>query len=58
MLKPILCAYTQSTFSEEKLVDGTKLEDNANKFTFVWKKSIERFRTTLIEKSEPFIKSF
>lgn len=112
MLKLILCAYTQSTFSGRKIenslrdsirmmwlaqgevpsyrtinryrvhplmapiiqdcfvqfrnllvqekmidetaifIDGTKLEANANKFTFVWKKSIERFSTALIEKSK------
>ena len=43
---------------EEKLIDqqaifidGTKIEANANKFTFKWKKSIEKFQENLIEKS-------
>jgi transposase len=43
---------------EEKLIeqeaifiDGTKIEANANKFTFVWKKSIEKYNKSLIEKS-------
>lgn len=43
---------------EEKLInqeaifiDGTKIEANANKFTFVWKKSVEKFHHNLIEKS-------
>jgi transposase len=43
---------------EEKLIDqeaifidGTKIEANANKFTFVWKKSIEKYHANLIEKS-------
>ena len=43
---------------EEKLIDqeaifidGTKIEANANKFTFVWKKSIEKYHQSLIEKS-------
>jgi len=43
---------------EEKLIDqeaifidGTKIEANANKFTFVWKKSIEKYHKALIEKS-------
>jgi transposase len=43
---------------EEKLIDqeaifidGTKIEANANKFTFVWKKSIEKYHKGLIEKS-------
>ncbi|WP_251032311.1 IS1182 family transposase [Mesobacillus foraminis] len=111
MLKIILCAYTQSTFSGRKIeallkdsirmmwlaqgyepsyrtinrfrvqpevkdlirqcfvqfrsqlvkeklidreaifIDGTKIEANANKFTFVWKKSIEKYHNGLIEKS-------
>ncbi|MGV3240974.1 transposase, partial [Streptococcus hyovaginalis] len=43
---------------EEKLIDqeaifidGTKIEANANKFTFVWKKAIEKFHQSLIDKS-------
>ena len=43
---------------EEKLIDqqaifidGTKIEANANKFTFKWKKSIEKYQANLIEKS-------
>ena len=32
-------------------IDGTKIEANANKFTFVWKKSIENYHQGLIEKS-------
>lgn len=43
---------------EEKLIDqeaifidGTKIEANANKFTFVWKKSVERHHKNLVEKS-------
>ncbi len=43
---------------EEKLIDqeaifidGTKIEANANKFTFVWKKAIEKFHQRLIDKS-------
>jgi len=43
---------------EEKLIDqdaifidGTKIEANANKFTFVWKKAIEKHHTSLVEKS-------
>lgn len=32
-------------------IDGTKIEANANKYTFVWKKSIENFEKSLIEKS-------
>lgn len=31
-------------------VDGTKIESKANKYTFVWRKTIERNRTKLLEK--------
>ena len=31
-------------------VDGTKIESKANKYTFVWKKNVERNRKRLIEK--------
>lgn len=43
---------------EEKLIeeeaifiDGTKIEANANKFTFVWKKSVEKYQKKLVEKA-------
>ena len=36
---------------EAIFIDGTKIEANANKFTFVWKKSVERHHTNLVEKS-------
>src|SRR5699024_6509098 len=32
-------------------IDGTKIEANANKFTFVWRKSTERYHSNLVEKS-------
>ena len=34
---------------EAVFIDGTKIEANANKFTFVWKKSIEKWRRWLEE---------
>ncbi len=37
---------------EAIFIDGTKIEANANKFTFVWRKSIEKYNTDLIEKSK------
>ena len=37
--------------SEAIFIDGTKIEANANKFTFVWRKSIEKYRASLVEKS-------
>ncbi|WP_193064062.1 IS1182 family transposase, partial [Oceanobacillus oncorhynchi] len=36
---------------EAIFIDGTKIEANANKFTFVWRKSIERYQANLIKKS-------
>ncbi|WP_240613706.1 IS1182 family transposase, partial [Pueribacillus theae] len=36
---------------EAIFIDGTKIEANANKFTFVWRKSVERYNNKLIEKS-------
>lgn len=36
---------------EAIFIDGTKIEANANKYTFVWKKSIDNFDKSLIEKS-------
>lgn len=36
---------------EAIFIDGTKIEANANKFTFVWRKSVERYNDKLIEKS-------
>lgn len=35
---------------EEYFLDGTKIEANANKYTFVWRKATERFETKLDEK--------
>lgn len=31
-------------------IDGTKIEANANKYTFVWKKSTQKFEAKLQEK--------
>ena len=36
---------------EAIFIDGTKIEANANKFTFVWRKSVERYSASLVEKS-------
>ena len=33
--------------TEEYFVDGTKIEVNANKYTFVWKKAIEQYKEKL-----------
>lgn len=37
---------------ENIFVDGTKIEANANKYTFVWKSAIEKFSSKLSVKSE------
>lgn len=42
---------TKQIDEEAIFIDGTKIEANANKFTFVWRKSIERYSSNLIEKS-------
>ncbi len=36
---------------EAIFIDGTKLEANANRYTFVWRKSVERYSASLVEKS-------
>ena len=38
--------------NEAIFIDGTKIEANANKFSFVWKKSIEKYGKNLIENSK------
>jgi hypothetical protein len=35
---------------EHLFVDGTKIEANANKYSFVWKKSTTKYETRLLEK--------
>ena len=35
---------------EVEYLDGTKIESKANKYTFVWRKSVERNREKLLEK--------
>lgn len=36
---------------EEQYVDGTKIESKANKYTFVWKKTVQKNREKLLEKA-------
>lgn len=47
------CQLVQEKLIDQEaiFIDGTKIEANANKFTFVWKKSVEKHHTRLIEKS-------
>lgn len=42
---------------ENYFLDGTKIEANANKFTFVWKKSTEKYKQKLQEKIKELLKS-
>ena len=37
--------------NEAIFIDGTKIEANANKFTFVWKKSVDKHHARLVEQS-------
>ena len=37
--------------AEAIFIDGTKVEANANKFTFVWRRAVEKYKASLIEKS-------
>ncbi|MEN2769253.1 IS1182 family transposase, partial [Ornithinibacillus xuwenensis] len=47
------CQLVQEKLIDEEaiFIDGTKIEANANKFTFVWRKSIEKYSAQLVEKS-------
>ena len=41
---------------ENLFVDGTKIESNANKYTFVWKKATDKFENKLQEKIKDTLK--
>ena len=44
---------TQKLIDKEAIfIDGTKIEANANKYTFVWKKSINNYEESLTNKSK------
>ncbi|WOV84007.1 IS1182 family transposase [Sporosarcina jeotgali] len=47
------CRLVEEKQIEEEaiFIDGTKLEANANKYTFVWRKAVERYSASLVEKS-------
>lgn len=47
------CQLVQEKLIDQEaiFIDGTKIEANANKFTFVWKKSVEKHHNNLVEKS-------
>ena len=43
-------AYLGEIKFEDLFVDGTKIEANANKYSFVWKKSTNKYETRLLDK--------
>ncbi|MCD8510641.1 MAG: IS1182 family transposase, partial [Bacillus sp. (in: Bacteria)] len=47
------CQLVEEKLIEEEaiFIDGTKIEANANKFTFVWRKATEKYSAALVEKS-------
>ena len=47
------CQLVQEKLIDQEaiFIDGTKVEANANKFTFVWKKSVDKYHSNLVEKS-------
>ncbi|UFU00692.1 IS1182 family transposase [Radiobacillus kanasensis] len=47
------CQLVRENVIEEEAIfmDGTKIEANANKFTFVWRKATEKYSSRLVEKS-------
>ncbi|WP_212883143.1 transposase, partial [Tetragenococcus halophilus] len=56
VLQDLYCTFS-TRLKQEKLIegqavyiDGTKVEANANKYTFVWKKAVDRFYPKLKEK--------
>ena len=46
----ILCELGEVKY-ENVFVDGTKLEANANRYTFVWKKALEKNEIKMHEKA-------
>lgn len=47
----LLLQKIQEITFETLYVDGTKVEANANRYTFVWRKSIEKYNVKLMEKA-------
>jgi transposase len=52
-----LCAIKEIDF-ETVYVDGTKIEANANKYTFVWKKAVNKFEAKLDVQIDEFLEGF
>ena len=47
------CQLVQEKLIDQEaiVIDGTNIEANANKLTFVWKKSVKKYNSNLVEKS-------
>ena len=67
LVSTLLFAYSQGIFSGRKIekmeelvtldclfIDGTKIEANANKYSFVWKKATEKFSAKLQEQLQVY----
>lgn len=53
----LLLQRMQEIAFETLYVDGTKVEANANRYTFVWRKSIEKYNASLMEKATRFLQA-
>ncbi|GEQ33623.1 hypothetical protein B795N_15050 [Marinilactibacillus psychrotolerans] len=61
-MQDLYCTFSLR-LKQEKLIEGkalfingTKLEANANKYTFVWKKAVDRFYPRIKEKELQYYK--
>lgn len=61
--KDIMAAFTENFYElgeisgEAIFIDGTKIEANANKYTFVWKKAVKKHMARTLQKAANFIAS-
>jgi len=59
--KEIMAKFTNTLFDlgeisgENIFIDGTKIEANANKYTFVWKKSVTKYMKKKLQKAADFV---
>ena len=60
-LEDIFAEINKVIFQKEKVdldhtyIDGTKIEANANKYTFVWKKTVTKNQAKLLQKLADFV---
>lgn len=56
MAKFTNCLYELGEISGDAIfIDGTKIEANANKYTFVWKKAVTKFMARRLQKAADFV---